>query len=125
VVRGVVGSDVLEASNQINEERLNWVLFSGTHIESNGVAELIEGWNLAAISGWELHITGYGQLTDKLRQMARNVQGVVFHGMVSREELVRLVCAARICANQHAVRPDPGATCLLSRSSSILGPAPT
>ena len=108
VLRGVVGSDLLEGNNQTNGERRNRVLFSGTHIESNGVAELIEGWKLAAISGWELHITGYGQLTDKLRQMARNVQGVVFHGMVSREELVRLMCSARICANPHALSRTPG-----------------
>jgi len=108
VLRGVVGSDVLEASNQINGERRKRVLFSGTHIESNGVAELIEAWKLAAISDWELHITGYGQLTDKLRQMAKHVQGIVFHGMVSREELVRLMCSARICANPHAVSRTPG-----------------
>jgi glycosyltransferase involved in cell wall biosynthesis len=108
VLRGVVGSDVLEADNQTNGSKRNRVLFSGTHIESNGVAELIEAWKLAAIPGWELHITGYGHLTDKLGQMAKEVRGVVFHGLVSREELVRLMRSARICANPHAVSQTPG-----------------
>jgi glycosyltransferase involved in cell wall biosynthesis len=108
MLRGVVGNDVLEAAGQANGKKRNRVLFSGTHIESNGVAKLIEAWKLAAIPGWELHITGYGQLTDKLRQMAEDVQGVVFHGLVSREELVQLMCSARICANPHAVSRIPG-----------------
>jgi glycosyltransferase involved in cell wall biosynthesis len=108
VLRGVVGSDVLEAGSQTNGDKRNQVLFSGTHIESNGVTELIEAWKLAAIPGWELHITGYGHLTDKLGQMAKDVRGVVFHGLVSREELVRLMRSARICANPHAVSQTPG-----------------
>jgi glycosyltransferase involved in cell wall biosynthesis len=108
MLRGVVGSDVLEAGSRTNGNKRNQVLFSGTHIESNGVAELIEAWKLAAIPGWELHITGYGNLTDKLREKAKEVQGVVFHGLVSREELVRLMCSARICANPHAVSRTPG-----------------
>jgi len=108
VLRGAVGNDVLQAASQTNGDKRNQVLFSGTHIESNGVAKLIEAWKLAAIPGWELHITGYGQLTDELRQMANDAQGVVFHGLVSREELVRLMCSARICANPHAVSRTPG-----------------
>jgi glycosyltransferase involved in cell wall biosynthesis len=108
VLRGAVGNDVVEAASQTNGDKRNQVLFSGTHIESNGVAKLIEAWRLAAIPGWELHITGYGQLTDKLRQMARDVPRVIFHGLVSREELVRLMCSAKICVNPHAVSRTPG-----------------
>jgi glycosyltransferase involved in cell wall biosynthesis len=108
VLRGVVGGDILEAGSQPNGYKRNQVLFSGTHIESNGIAELIQAWKLAAVPGWELHITGYGHLTDKLRRMAKDVQGVVFHGFVSREELVRLMCSAKICANPHAVSRTPG-----------------
>jgi glycosyltransferase involved in cell wall biosynthesis len=108
MLRGVVGSDVLEAGSRTNGYKRNQVLFSGTHIESNGVAELIEAWKLAAIPGWELHITGYGHLTDQLREKAKEVQEVVFHGLVSREELVRSMCSAKICANPHAVSRVPG-----------------
>jgi len=108
VLRGVMGNDVLQAASQTNGDKRNQVLFSGTHIESNGVAKLIQAWKLAAIPRWELHITGYGGLTENLRQMARDVPGVIFHGLVSREELVRLMCSARICANPHTVSRTPG-----------------
>jgi len=108
VLRGVMGNDVLQAASQTNGDKRNQVLFSGTHIESNGVAKLIKAWKLAAIPRWDLHITGYGGLTDNLRQMARDVPGVIFHGLVSREELVRLMCSAKICANPHAVSRIPG-----------------
>jgi glycosyltransferase involved in cell wall biosynthesis len=107
LLRGVVGSDLLRASRKARA-RKNVVLFSGTHIASNGVAELIEAWRLAALPGWELHITGYGGLTESLRQMAQAVPGVVFRGLISRTDLVDLMCSAKICANPHQLSATPG-----------------
>jgi glycosyltransferase involved in cell wall biosynthesis len=108
LLRGVIGNDLIEARNELRAPKQDVVLFSGTHIASNGVAELIEGWRAARLPGWELHITGYGQLTDSLRGMAQGVPGVVFHGLVSRAELVRLMCSAKICFNPHQVSRTPG-----------------
>jgi len=108
LLRGVVGPDLIEASKTTRGGRKNLVLFSGTHIASNGVAELIEGWGKARIPDWELHITGHGQLTDALRQAAAVVPGVVFHGLVSRAELLRLMCSAKICMNPHQLSQTPG-----------------
>ena len=108
LLRGVVGDDLLQASKQPVGARPNRILFSGTHIESNGVANLITAWRSAPIVGWELHITGHGQLTGMLRQMAENVPGVVFHGLVSRQKLVELMSSAKICINPHAVSQTPG-----------------
>jgi hypothetical protein len=108
LLRGVIGPDLIAARNELGALKQNVVLFSGTHIASNGVAELIEGWRDAQVPDWELHITGYGQLTDTLRGMAHGVRGVVFHGLVSRAELVRLMCSAKICINPHQVSRTPG-----------------
>jgi hypothetical protein len=108
LLRGVLGDDIVKASEQTNGAKKNWVLFSGTHIKSNGVGELIQAWGAAKISDWELHITGHGQTTDELKQMAAKIQGIVFHGLVSREELVHLLSSAKICINPHAVSKTPG-----------------
>jgi len=108
LLRGVVGDDLISTRDTLNESRRNWVLFSGTHIHSNGIAELIRAWPQVGIRGWELHITGYGQLTDELRSMATEVPGIVFHGLVSRAELVRLMALSKICINPHAVSHTPG-----------------
>ena len=108
LLRGVVGSDIVRASEQSAGAKKNWVLFSGTHIESNGVAELIQAWRLMSDFGWELHITGYGGLTTQLREMAEGIPGLTFHGLVSREELVHLMSSAKICINPHAVSNTPG-----------------
>ena len=59
LLRGVVGDDVLKTSEQMKATKKNWVVFAGTHIESNGVKELIAGWKIAGLSDWELHITGF------------------------------------------------------------------
>ena len=108
LLRGVVGDDLSGAGQQLVRERANRILFSGTHIESNGVANLIEAWRSDPINNWELHITGQGQLTSKLRQRAENVPGVVFHGLVTRQKLVELMCSAKICINPHTVSETPG-----------------
>ena len=108
LLRGAVGEDLVETSRRSIGEKKNWVLFSGTHIESNGVAELIAAWRSSHAAGWELHITGKGQLTDSLRQMAEKVPGVIFHGLVSRQRLIELMCSAKICINPHAVSQTPG-----------------
>jgi hypothetical protein len=108
LLRGVVGDDIVKTSRQANGAKKNWVLFSGTHIQSNGIGELIKAWGATKIPDWELHVTGHGQMTDELKQMAAKIQGIVFHGLVSREELVNLLCSAKICINPHAVSTTPG-----------------
>jgi glycosyltransferase involved in cell wall biosynthesis len=106
MLRGVVGDDIVAAARC--QPKRNIVLFSGTHIRSNGVKELIAAWRIAPVAGWELHITGYGDMSDELRAMARDSSGIVFHGLVSREQLVSLMCSARICINPHVVSHTPG-----------------
>lgn len=108
LLRGVVGDDLLQANQRVTGARLNRILFSGTHIASNGIANLIAAWRLAHLRGWELHITGQGQLTNDLRQMSKDVPGVFFRGLVSRPELVELMTSAKICINPHTVSQIPG-----------------
>jgi hypothetical protein len=107
LLRGVVGDDIVKASEQ-RRERRNWVLFSGTHTHSNGVAELIQAWEASAPPDWELHITGHGEATPTLRRLAEGKRGIVFHGLVGRNDLVNLLCSAKICVNPHAVSKTPG-----------------
>lgn len=108
VLRGVVAEDIVEAEHQSRGTKQNWVAFAGTHIESNGVAQLIEAWKQLAMAGWELHITGQGHLTPTLRAQASSVPSIKFHGLVSREELVSILTSARICINPHKVSDTPG-----------------
>ena len=108
LLRGVLGDDIVNASERTKSAKKNWVLFSGTHIESNGVGELIEAWDIAQIPDWELHITGHGQLTEKLKQLAAKNSSIRFHGLVTREVLVGLLSSAKICINPHAVSKIPG-----------------
>ena len=108
LLRGVVGDDVLAASDRLQGSKKNIVLFSGTHTKWNGVQELITAWGPMALPDWELHITGYGDMTDSLRQMAEDSTGIVFHGLVSRAELVDLMASAKICISPQLVSHTPG-----------------
>jgi glycosyltransferase involved in cell wall biosynthesis len=106
MLRGVIGDDIVRACE--SAEKKDIVLFSGTHTPSNGIAELIESWRSVRLPGWELHITGYGRMTERLRHLASGVLGLVFHGLVSRPELVELMASAKICINPHASSRTPG-----------------
>jgi glycosyltransferase involved in cell wall biosynthesis len=108
LLRGIVGDDVLKTCAEMNAIKKNRVVFAGTHIKSNGIKELITGWEIAGLSDWELHIAGFGGMTEELRKLAENQQSIIFHGLVSRQELVRLLCSAKICMNPHAVSQTPG-----------------
>jgi len=108
MLRGVVGDDVLDASERLRQRKRDIVLFSGTHNKLNGVEELITAWRSMALPDWQLHITGYGDMTDSLRQMAADSSGVVFHGLVSRAELVDLMGSAKICISPQLVSKTLG-----------------
>ena len=108
LLRGVVGDDIVAASRRPHSARKNIVLFSGTHIKENGVAELIAAWRMNPVSKWELHITGYGDMSEELRRMAHGSPSIFFHGLVSRDDLVSLMCSAMICINPHVVSQTPG-----------------
>ena len=108
LLRGTVGIDLMELSDRMRNAKENWVLFSGTHYRSKGVNQLIEAWRELKMPGWELHITGYGELTSTLQKMVEGEPNIVFHGLVGRQELLCLMCSAKICINPHDVSQTPG-----------------
>ncbi len=108
LLRGAVGDDLVAAGRNSRESKKNWILFAGTHDSINGVTELIEAWRLKRIPDWELHITGHGELTEELRNRAQDLEGIRFHGLVSRQTLVDLLSSAKICINPQAVSRIPG-----------------
>ena len=108
LLRGVVADDILKTKEKMSGLKKNWIVFAGTHTHSNGVAELISAWESLRLPDWELHITGHGKMTEQLEQMAQGIPGIIFRGLVSREELVRILCSAKICINPHAVSKTPG-----------------
>ncbi|MBV8375855.1 MAG: glycosyltransferase [Verrucomicrobia bacterium] len=108
LLRGVVGDDIVRASERSDAQKLKWVLFSGTHRKSKGIEQLVQAWKILARPDWELHITGYGETTDVLKRMAEESRSIVFHGLVERAEFVRLLSLARICINPHDLSQTPG-----------------
>jgi glycosyltransferase involved in cell wall biosynthesis len=107
LLRGIVGEDVVKASKR-REQKRNIVLYSGTHNKTNGVEELIRAWRSMQLPEWQLHITGYGNLTDSLRKMAEDSSGIIFHGLLSRPELVELMGATKMCISPQRVSPTLG-----------------
>ncbi|MDZ4854907.1 MAG: glycosyltransferase [Nitrospirota bacterium] len=106
--RGAVGHDLMQSSEQMRTVKKNWVLFSGTHYRSKGIKQLIAAWRELSMPDWELHITGYGELTNTLQDMVGNDPTIVFHGLVSRQELMRLMCSTKVCINPHDISQTPG-----------------
>jgi glycosyltransferase involved in cell wall biosynthesis len=108
LLRGVVGDDLLDTSERFGGKKRDIVLFSGSHNKWNGAEELITAWRSMALPDWQLHITGYGNLTESLREMAKGDSRIVFHGLVAREKLVELMASAKIGISPQRVSPTLG-----------------
>jgi len=108
LVRGIVGEDLVSGPGVAEAPKKNRVLYSGTFAENKGLVQLIEAWRIAGLSGWELHIAGDGIMRDRLSQLASSSAGIVFHGLLSRGDLVQLLSTARIGINPHDVSATPG-----------------
>jgi glycosyltransferase involved in cell wall biosynthesis len=108
LLRGVVSDHVLKSSEQEGKERKDWVVYSGTLFRSKGLKQLITGWRKLALSGWELHIAGDGELRSALEKMAMGHKGIVFHGLLNRQDNAHLLSEAKIGINPHDVSQTPG-----------------
>lgn len=108
LLRGVVDDEVTRLNNQANGSRKNWVVFSGTHYRTYGLDQLIKAWDTLELPGWELHITGHGEMTAELQRMAQGNKSIIFHGLLDRQELARLLGSARIGINPHDVNETVG-----------------
>ncbi|HSU53689.1 MAG TPA: glycosyltransferase [Candidatus Dormibacteraeota bacterium] len=107
LLRGALGKDIVECSKQVADKK-DWVLFSGTHAPQYAIPALIAAWQKGVPAGWELHITGEGDETPQLRKLAEKTPTIHFHGLVPREQLVRLMTSAKICMNPHQLSKTPG-----------------
>lgn len=108
LLRGVVSEEVMRAAVRPTSERQNRVVFSGTLFRSKGLEPLITAWKSARLAGWELHITGDGELSGRLREMAVGDNTIVFHGILDRSDTANLLGTARIAINPHDVSETPG-----------------
>jgi glycosyltransferase involved in cell wall biosynthesis len=108
LLRGVVSDEIANVAKPAPADRKNWVAFSGTLSGSKGLEQLITAWDMLELPDWELHIAGDGDLGDQLRQMAANSCGIVFHGVLNRNENARLLCSAKIGINPHDLSATPG-----------------
>ena len=108
LLRGVVSDQILKSSEQEGKERKDWVVYSGTLFSSKGLKQLITAWTKLGLSGWELHIAGDGELRSSLENMALGHKGIVFHGLLNRQDNARLLSEAKIGINPHDVSETPG-----------------
>jgi len=108
LLRGVVSDEIANAIKPAAALRKNWVVYAGTLFRSKGLEQLITAWDRLRPSGWELHISGDGELKNRLTEMATNIPGIVFEGVLSRGDYVNLLCSAKIGINPHDVSKTPG-----------------
>lgn len=63
------------------------ILFVGRHIERKGLEYLLKAAALLQNEPFEFRIAGHGDLTEALKQKAKNLPNVIFTGKLSSEEL--------------------------------------
>jgi glycosyltransferase involved in cell wall biosynthesis len=105
LLRGVVAKAFL---NSNKSGKKNWVVFSGTLEQTQGLEQLIKAWQMLEMPSWELHIAGQGSITADLQKMAKDNPSVIFHGLLNRDENARLLCMAKIGMNPQDPPRAPG-----------------
>jgi glycosyltransferase involved in cell wall biosynthesis len=108
LLRGVVGEDVVRAGENANGSRGNKVVFSGTLGRTYGLEQLVTAWNELDLPGWELHITGDGEMMPILQDITRGNRTVFLRGLLNREKYARLLSSAKIGINPHDVSQTSG-----------------
>jgi len=108
LLRGVVSDDVLAVGRDPHVVKKNWVVYSGTHSQAKGLAQLVSAWRMLDLPDWELHIAGHGGLTPVLKTMAEQRKDIVFRGLLNQRENAALLASAKIAINPHDVSDTPG-----------------
>jgi glycosyltransferase involved in cell wall biosynthesis len=98
LVRSVVSPEIVDLRASGLAKR-NWVVFSGTLEEAQGLEQTVKAWRVLQLPDWELHIAGQGPLDPVLRKLAEGDKSIVFHGLLDRAQNARLLCTARIGLN--------------------------
>jgi Glycosyl transferases group 1 len=96
LLRGALSEAFVSTKTSRSMPRRNWIVFSGTHSRTKGLEQLISAWDMARLADWELHIAGHGVVTERLRQMAANSRGIVFHGLLDPMENAHMLSSAKI-----------------------------
>ena len=108
LLRGVVSGEIARLASSADVVRNDWVVFSGTHENTQGLEQLVKAWQALELPGWELHIAGHGPLTPALRRLAQDDHSVVFHGLLDRNDNARLLSSAKIGMNPQDPTVTPG-----------------
>ena len=103
---GVIDRAIVSAG--ANDDRRNWVVFSGTHSRYQGLAPLIQAWRQSPPAGWELHIAGHGEQTPTLHALAASDPTIVFHGVIDPTANARLLTQGRISVVPYDVEKTRG-----------------
>lgn len=108
LLRGILNDDLIaqQRSGKYKKEKI--VLFTGTLVSCKNIENLIAAWKSLQPSQWQLHITGTGQLADYVKRAAAETPSIVFHGLVDRENLNKLLCRAAICVNPSCISKSVG-----------------
>jgi glycosyltransferase involved in cell wall biosynthesis len=96
LLRGVVAEAFLNCNKS---GKKNWVVFSGTLEQTQGLEQLIKAWQMLEMPDWELHIAGQGSIMAALQEMAKDNPSIIFHGLLNRDENARLLCMAKLGMN--------------------------
>lgn len=108
LLRGVVSEAIIARCNGGTGKRENWAVYSGTLFRSKGLEQLISAWESNPPQGWELHIAGDGEKAELVREAARRNPGIVYHGLLDRNQNAELLSRAAIGMNAHDLSATPG-----------------
>ena len=99
VVEGILNDDGAVTCDETERSKPRAIMYAGVLAEKNGILNLIEAFEKAAVENSELWIFGDGNVADRVREYQENNPAVKMFGRVSREEVIEYEKRASLLVN--------------------------
>ncbi len=102
VIETLVNCHNTELMNQgliIKKQEIKTILYSGTLTEKYGILELIEAFKKIEKENYRLIICGEGETRDKVIEETKKDQRIIYKGLISRDEVIKLQQKATVLVN--------------------------
>ncbi len=79
--------------------RAKKMVYVGRLVDEKGPHILTQGWKMANLSDWELHILGEGPMKDELINQTKDFKNITWHGWQDREQVVNQISTSQFLLN--------------------------
>ncbi len=104
IIEGIASEKKMVLSKENDEEKI--ILYTGTLRKKYGIMTLLEAFKDIEFSKYKLYICGKGEAEEDIKEYAISDKRIVYKGLVTQEEAIRLQSIATVLVNPRPNNDD-------------------